>query len=137
MPDLKYDVLGIGNAIVDVIARAEDDFLVKQGMHKGGMALIDEPRAQAIYQAMGKAVEKSGGSAANTIVGVAGFGARAAFVGKVKNDKLGQAFANDIRKAGGAFATPPATDGPSTAGCYVRVTRVGVRNLQTFLGSAP
>ena len=74
MPDLKYDVLGIGNAIVDVIARAEDDFLVKQGMHKGGMALIDEPRAQAIYQAMGKAVEKSGGSAANTIVGVANLG---------------------------------------------------------------
>ena len=77
MPDLKYDVLGIGNAIVDVIARTEDDFLVKQGMYKGGMALIDEPRAQAIYSAMGKAVEKSGGSAANTIVGVAGFGARA------------------------------------------------------------
>ena len=83
------------------------------------MALIDEPRAQAIYQAMGKAVEKSGGSAANTIVGVAGFGARAAFVGKVKDDKLGQAFASDIRKAGVAFDTPPAKDGPSTACCYV------------------
>ena len=82
MPDLKYDVLGIGNAIVDVIARAEDDFLVAQKMHKGGMALIDEPRAQSIYQAMGPAVEKSGGSAANTIVGVAGFGGRAAFVGR-------------------------------------------------------
>src|SRR5665213_3291007 len=88
MPDLKYDVLGIGNAIVDVIARTEDDFLVKQGMHKGGMALIEEPRAQSIYAAMGKAVEKSGGSAANTIVGVAGFGARAAFVGKVKDLSL-------------------------------------------------
>ena len=90
MPDLKYDVLGIGNAIVDVIARAEDDFLVAQNMHKGGMALIDEARAQAIYEAMGPAVESSGGSAANTIVGVAGFGARAAFVGKVKDDELGQ-----------------------------------------------
>ena len=112
MPDLKYDVLGIGNAIVDVIARAEDDFLVAQGMHKGGMALIDEPRAQSIYAAMGQAVEKSGGSAANTIVGVAGFGARAAFVGKVKDDKLGQAFAHDIRKAGVAFDTKPAQDGP-------------------------
>ena len=112
MPDLKYDVLGIGNAIVDVIARTEDDFLVQQKMHKGGMALIDEPRAQSIYQAMGQAVEKSGGSAANTIVGVAGFGARAAFVGKVKDDKLGQAFASDIRKAGVAFDTPPAKDGP-------------------------
>ena len=80
----QYDVLGIGNAIVDVIARAEDDFLVAQGMHKGTMALIDEERAQAIYAAMGAAVESSGGSAANTIVGVASFGARAAFVGKVR-----------------------------------------------------
>ena len=112
MPDLKFDVLGIGNAIVDVIARTEDDFLVKQGMHKGGMALIDEPRAQAIYAAMGPAVEKSGGSAANTIVGVAGFGARAAFVGKVKDDKLGQAFAHDIRAAGVAFDTQPAEGRP-------------------------
>src|SRR3954470_9813219 len=136
MPDLKYDVLGIGNAIVDVIARAEDDFLVKQGMHKGGMALIDEPRAQAIYQAMGKAVEKSGGSAANTIVGVAGFGARAAFIGKVKNDKLGQAFATDIRKAGVAFDTRAAADGPATACCYVLVTPDGERTMNTFLGAA-
>src|SRR5438045_9618943 len=100
MPDLKYDVLGIGNAIVDVIARAEDDFLVKQGMHKGGMALIDEPRAQAIYQAMGKAVEKSGGSAANTIVGVAGLGARGALVGKGRKAKLGRAVPGDRRKQG-------------------------------------
>ena len=119
MPDLKFDVLGIGNAIVDVIARAEDDFLVRQNMHKGGMALIDEARAEAIYDAMGPAVEISGGSAANTIVGVAGFGARAAFVGKVKDDELGRAFAHDIRAAGVAFDTPPAADGPSTARCYV------------------
>jgi adenosine kinase len=136
MPDLKYDVLGIGNAIVDVIARAEDDFLVKQGMHKGGMALIDEPRAQSIYAAMGKAVEKSGGSAANTIVGVAGFGARAAFVGKVKHDKLGEAFAKDIRAAGVAFDTPAAKDGPSTACCYVMVTPDGERTMNTYLGAA-
>ena len=136
MPDLKYDVLGIGNAIVDVIARTEDDFLVQQNMHKGGMALIDEPRAQAIYAAMGKAVENSGGSAANTIVGVAGFGARAAFVGKVKDDKLGQAFAHDIRAAGVAFDTPPAKDGPSTACCYVMVTPDGERTMNTYLGAA-
>jgi sugar/nucleoside kinase (ribokinase family) len=136
MPDLKYDVLGIGNAIVDVIARTEDDFLVQQKMHKGGMALIDEPRAQSIYQAMGPAVEKSGGSAANTIVGVAGFGGRAAFVGKVKDDKLGQAFASDIRKAGVAFDTPPAKDGPATACCYVMVTPDGERTMNTFLGAA-
>src|ERR1700682_5613617 len=95
----RYDVLGIGNAIVDVIARAEDDFLVAHGMHKGIMALIDEKRAQKIYKAMGAAAESSGGSAANTIVGVASFGGRAAFVGKVKNDELGQAFSHDIRAA--------------------------------------
>jgi sugar/nucleoside kinase (ribokinase family) len=136
MPDLRYDVLGIGNAIVDVIARTEDDFLVKHNMNKGGMALIDEPRAQAIYGAMGQAVEKSGGSAANTIVGVAGFGARAAFVGKVKDDKLGQAFASDIRKAGVTFDTPPAKDGPSTACCYVMVTPDGERTMNTYLGAA-
>jgi len=136
MPDLKFDVLGIGNAIVDVIARTEDDFLVQQKMHKGGMALIDEPRAQSIYAAMGKAVEKSGGSAANTIVGVAGFGARAAFVGKVKDDKLGQSFASDIRKAGVTFDTKPAKDGPSTACCYVMVTPDGERTMNTWLGAA-
>jgi sugar/nucleoside kinase (ribokinase family) len=136
MPDLKYDVLGIGNAIVDVIARAEDDFLVQQKMHKGGMALIDEARAEAIYDAMGPAVEISGGSAANTIVGVAGFGGRAAFVGKVKDDELGRAFAHDIRAAGVTFDTPPAADGPSTARCYVMVTPDGERTMNTFLGAA-
>jgi adenosine kinase len=136
MPDLKYDVLGIGNAIVDVLARAEDDFLVKQGMHKGGMALIDEARAEAIYDAMGPAVEISGGSAANTIVGVAGFGARAAFIGKVKDDELGRAFAHDIRAAGVAFDTPPAADGPLTGRCYVIVTPDGERTMNTFLGAA-
>jgi sugar/nucleoside kinase (ribokinase family) len=136
MPDLKFDVLGIGNAIVDVIARAEDDFLVQQKMHKGGMALIDEARAQSIYGAMGKAVEISGGSAANTIVGVAGFGARAAFVGKVKDDELGRAFARDIRAAGVTFDTKPAADGPSTARCYVMVTPDGERTMNTFLGAA-
>ena len=136
MPNLKFDVLGIGNAIVDVLARAEDDFLVRQKMHKGGMALIDEARAEAIYDAMGPAVEISGGSAANTIVGVAGFGARAAFVGKVKDDELGRTFAHDIRSAGVVFDTPPAADGPSTARCYVMVTPDGERTMNTFLGAA-
>src|SRR5689334_8064645 len=136
MPDLRYDVLGIGNAIVDVIARADDDFLVRQKMQKGGMALIDEDRAGAIYDAMGPAVEASGGSAANTIVGCAGFGARAAFVGKVKDDDLGRVFAHDIRAAGVAFDTPPAADGPSTGRCYVLVTPDGERTLNTYLGAA-
>ena len=132
----RYDVLGIGNAIVDIIARAEDDFLVAQGMHKGTMALIDEARAQAIYAAMGPAVESSGGSAANTIVGVASFGARAAFVGKVKDDELGRAFAHDIRAAKVAFDTRPASSGPSTARCYIMVTPDGERTMNTFLGAA-
>src|SRR6478672_9666013 len=131
-----YDVLGIGNAIVDVIARTEDDFLVKHGMNKGAMALIDEARAEAIYDSMGPAIEISGGSAANTIAGVASFGARAAFVGKVKDDQLGKAFAHDIRAAGVAFTTPAATDGPSTARCYVLVTPDGERTMNTYLGAA-
>ena len=135
-PPHRYDVIGIGNAIVDVIARAEDDFLVAHGMHKGTMALIDEPRAEKIYQAMGPAVESSGGSAANTIVGVASFGCQAAFVGKVKDDVLGRAFAHDIRAARVAFDTPPADDGPSTARCYIMVTPDGERTMNTYLGAA-
>src|SRR6476469_4308212 len=131
-----YDVLGIGNAIVDVIARTEDDFLAKHGMNKGAMTLIDEPRAEAIYASMGPAIEISGGSAANTIAGVASFGARAAFVGKVKNDTLGKAFAHDIRATGVSFTTPPAADGPSTARCYVLVTPDGERTMNTYLGAA-
>lgn len=132
----RYDVLGIGNAIVDVIARAEDDFLVAQGMHKGTMALIDEARARTIYAAMGPAVESSGGSAANTIVGVASFGAKAAFVGKVKNDELGRTFTHDIRAANVAFDTSPANGGPSTARCYIMVTPDGERTMNTYLGAA-
>jgi sugar/nucleoside kinase (ribokinase family) len=132
----RYDVLGIGNAIVDVIARAEDDFLAAQGMHKGGMALIDEARAAKIYDAMGPASESSGGSAANTIVGVASFGGRAAFVGKVKDDVLGKAFAHDIRAARVTFDTKAATEGPSTARCYIMVTPDGERTMNTYLGAA-
>lgn len=136
MASARYDVLGIGNAIVDVIARTEEDFLLKQGMNKGTMALIDAPRAEAIYDAMGPAIESSGGSAANTIVGVAGFGARAAFIGKIKEDGLGRAFAHDIRAAGVAFTTPPAADGAPTARCYILVTPDGERTMNTYLGAA-
>jgi sugar/nucleoside kinase (ribokinase family) len=132
----SFDVLGIGNAIVDVISRAEDDFLIRHGMHKGAMMLIDEARAEAIYDAMGPAIEISGGSAANTIVGIANLGARTAFVGKIKDDHLGRAFAHDIRAAGAAFATPPATAGPSTGRCYVLVTPDGERTMNTYLGAA-
>jgi sugar/nucleoside kinase (ribokinase family) len=136
MTTARYDVLGIGNAIVDVLARAEDDFLVRHGMRKGAMTLIDEARATGIYDAMGPAVEISGGSAANTIVGCASLGGRAAFVGKVKDDELGRVFAHDIRAAGVAFDTPPASDGPSTARCYVLVTADGERTMNTYLGAA-
>src|SRR5690349_4875122 len=136
MATTRFDVLGIGNAIVDVIARTEDNFLIKQKMHKGSMQLIDEGRAQAIYVAMGPAVEHSGGSAANTTVGVASLGARAAFVGKVKDDELGRTFTHDIRAAGVAFETPPASEGPSTARCYILVTPDGERTMNTYLGAA-
>jgi sugar/nucleoside kinase (ribokinase family) len=136
MPQPTVDVLGIGNAIVDVLARAEDEFLAAQKMQKGGMSLIDEARAGSLYDAMGPAVEISGGSAANTIVGVAGFGASAAFIGKVKDDELGRTFAHDIRASGVSFTTPPAADGPSTARCYVLVTPDGERTMNTYLGAA-
>jgi adenosine kinase len=136
MVGVRYDVLGIGNAIVDVIARTEDDFLIQQNMRKGTMQLVDEPQAARIYDAMGPAVEVSGGSAANTIVGAAGLGARTAFIGKVKDDELGRVFAHDIRAAGVSFATPPASAGPSTARCYVLVTPDGERTMNTYLGAA-
>jgi len=136
MTSARYDVLGIGNAIVDVLARADEEFLIRQDMRKGAMTLIDEERAARVYEAMGPAVEISGGSAANTIVGCASFGARAAFVGKVKDDELGRVFAHDIRAAGVAFDTPPASEGPSTGRCYVLVTPDGERTLNTYLGAA-
>jgi adenosine kinase len=136
MAATRYDVLGIGNAIVDVLARTEDDFLVQQNMPKGSMSLIDEGRAKSIYDAMGPTTKASGGSAANTIAGVASFGGRAAFVGKVKDDELGKAFTHDIRAIGVAYNTPPAKDGPATASCYIFVTPDGERTMNTFLGAA-
>jgi len=136
MAATRFDVLGIGNAIVDVIARMQDDFLLAHRMRKGAMALIDEGGAARLYEAMGPALEISGGSAANTTVGVASLGARAAFVGKVRDDTLGRVFAHDIRAAGVSFTTPPAADGPSTGRCYVLVTPDGERTMNTFLGAA-
>jgi sugar/nucleoside kinase (ribokinase family) len=136
MTATRFDVLGIGNAVVDVIARTEDDFLIRQKMHKGTMQLIDAAQAARIYDAMGPAVEVSGGSAANTIVGAASLGARTAFIGKVRDDELGRVFAHDIRAAGVSFATPPASGGPSTARCYVLVTPDGERTMNTYLGAA-
>lgn len=136
MTAATYDVLGIGNAIVDILAKAGDDFLVAQGMAKGSMALIDEARAAAIYQAMGPATEISGGSAANTIAGLADLGARAAFVGKVRDDQLGKVFGHDISAAGVAFETKPASSGPATACSYILVSPDGERTMNTYLGAA-
>src|SRR3954470_24123621 len=123
MAETKYDVLGIGNAIFDVLVQADEGFLKRHGMTKGGMALIDEARAASIYADMGPAVEMSGGSAANTIVGLASLGARAAFIGKVKDDQIGRLYSHDIKAANVAFATAAASDGPATGCSYILVTR--------------
>src|SRR5690349_251114 len=136
MADAKYDVLGIGNAIFDVLVQTDEAFLVAHGMSKGGMALIDEARATAIYRDMGPATEMSGGSAANTIVGLANFGARTAYIGKVKDDQIGRLYVHDIRSAGVAFETSPATDGPATGCSYILVTPDGERTMNTYLGAA-
>src|SRR6266700_957418 len=116
MTDTKYDVLGIGNAIFDVLVKTDEGFLSRHGMTKGGMALIDEARAVAIYRDMGPATEMSGGSAANTIVGLANLGARAPYVGKDQDDQIRRLYTHDVRAAGVAFETRPAADGPAT-GC--------------------
>ncbi|MDP1582727.1 MAG: adenosine kinase [Bradyrhizobium sp.] len=136
MTTAKYDVLGIGNAIFDVLVQTDEGFLARHGMTKGGMALIDEARALAIYNDMGPATEMSGGSAANTIVGIANLGARAAYVGKVRDDQIGRLYTHDIRAAGVAFETKPASGGPATGCSYILVTPDGERTMNTWLGAA-
>ncbi|HTG08520.1 MAG TPA: adenosine kinase [Bradyrhizobium sp.] len=136
MTSAKYDVLGIGNAIFDILVQTDESFLSRHGMTKGGMALIDEARALSIYQDMGPAIEMSGGSAANTIVGVANLGARAAYVGKVRDDQIGRLYTHDIRAAQVAFETKPASDGPATGCSYILVTPDGERTMNTYLGAA-
>jgi sugar/nucleoside kinase (ribokinase family) len=136
MTSAKYDVLGIGNAIFDVLVQTDDGFLSSHGMTKGGMALIDEARAASIYRDMGPATEMSGGSAANTIVGIANLGARAAYVGKIKDDQIGGLYTHDIRAAGVAFETAPASGGPATGCSYILVTPDGERTMNTYLGAA-
>jgi sugar/nucleoside kinase (ribokinase family) len=136
MADVKYDVLGIGNALFDVLVKTDEAFLAKHGMTKGSMSLIDEARAAAIYKDMGPATEVSGGSAANTIVGIGSLGARAAYVGKVKDDQIGKLYVHDIRSAGVAFNTPAAKDGAATGCSYILVTGDGERTMNTYLGAA-
>lgn len=127
-------VLGIGNAIVDVIAAADDDFIAGRGLVKGSMRLIDTEESQALYDAMGPGVEGSGGSAANTMAGVASLGGSCTFVGKVAEDDLGRVFTHDLRAAGVQFDTPPATDGLPTARSLILVSPDGQRTMSTYLG---
>ena len=133
---IRYDVLGIGNAIVDVLDRVDEAFLDDNDIIKGAMQLIDEDRARSLYSRMGPAQEVSGGSCANSVAGIASFGGRAAFIGRVRDDQLGRVFQHDIRAAGVAFTTPPATYGPETARCFVLITDDGERSMNTYLGAS-
>jgi sugar/nucleoside kinase (ribokinase family) len=132
----EIEVLGLGNSLVDLLAYADDDYLTAQDMLKGAMNLIDEDRAEALYAARVDPRVISGGSAANTIVGVASYGVPAAYIGKVKKDGLGKTFIDDIRSTGVAFSTPPAEHGPATGRCFVYVTPDGERTMNTYLGAS-
>jgi sugar/nucleoside kinase (ribokinase family) len=131
-----YDVAAIGNAIVDVIAPASDDFLVDEGLIKGSMALVDIDVAASLYSRMAAAVEVSGGSAGNTVAGVASLGGRAAHIGKVANDALGEVFAHDLEAIGARFAGGRLSEGPGTGRCLINVTPDGQRTMSTYLGAA-
>ena len=133
-----HDVVGIGNAIVDIIGRCDDAFLAKHGRTKGSMQLVDSPVISQLYDAMGPAVEISGGSVANTMAGIASFGGRAGFIGKTAQDQFGAVFAHDIRSVGVTFKTTPAAQGSDPTGCcLILVTPDGQRTMNTFLGVSP
>ena len=136
MPDRRLDVLAIGNAIVDVIADADDDFLAEWGMHKGAMRLVDEAEATRLYDAMGPGREASGGSAANTVAGMASLGFKTGFIGQLADDQLGAIFTHDIRSLGVEFETAPSSDVGATARCLILVTPDAQRTMNTFLGAA-
>jgi sugar/nucleoside kinase (ribokinase family) len=131
----SYDVVGIGNAIVDVLAKADESLLKSLGLAKGTMALIDAAQAEALYAKMGEGVEASGGSAANTIAGIASLGGQGAYIGKLRDDELGEIFAHDLKALGVAFETPPLKSGPPTARCLILVTPDAQRTMNTFLGA--
>lgn len=136
MPEPEHDVIGIGNAIVDVIARHDDSFLSANGLMKGSMQLVDEEGALSLYDKLGPAMEISGGSAANTIAGITSLGGAARYVGKVADDQLGAVFSHDIRAAGVSYTTQALSGGPQTARCMVVVTPDGQRTMSTFLGAS-
>lgn len=133
-PTTQVDVVGVGNAIVDVITQATDDFVVAQGLTKNSMTLIDEARAHELYSKMGPGIEASGGSAANTVAGVASFGGSASFIGKVADDQLGQVFGHDMRAVGVEYSVPSTATTPSTARCLILVTPDAQRTMNTYLG---
>jgi sugar/nucleoside kinase (ribokinase family) len=135
MTPASLDVVGIGNAIVDVIAHADEAFLAGEALVKGTMTLIDAPRAEALYRMMGPAVEISGGSVGNTMAGLASLGGTGAYIGKVRDDFLGQVYRHDITATGISFETPAATNGPGTARCLILVTPDGQRTMSTYLGA--
>src|SRR5271156_925617 len=135
MAQASIDVVGIGNAIVDVIARADEAFLEKEALVKGTMALIDAERADALYRMMGPGIEASGGSAGNTMAGIASLGGNGAYIGKVRDDLLGEVFRHDLTAQGVRFETPAAADGPGTARCLIFVTADGQRTMGTYLGA--
>jgi sugar/nucleoside kinase (ribokinase family) len=130
------DVVGIGNALVDVLTHESDEFVEAHGLVRGAMTLIDTERAEVLYAAMGAGIEVSGGSAANTISGIASFGGRAAYIGRVFDDQLGAVFAHDMRASGVVFRSAPATDGPPTGRCLIVVTPDAQRTMNTYLGSS-
>ncbi|MEM8799743.1 MAG: adenosine kinase [Pseudomonadota bacterium] len=134
--ETRFDVLALGNAIVDVIATCDDAFLETHGMAKGAMTLVDTDQAEVIYAAMPPGRESSGGSAANTVAAIAELGARTAFVGRVADDQLGEVFAHDIGALGISYKTPPATSGAPTARCLILVTPDAQRTMNTFLGAS-
>jgi sugar/nucleoside kinase (ribokinase family) len=135
MSSATLDVVGIGNAIVDVIAHADERFLAEQDLTKGAMTLIDAARARALYAKMGPAIESSGGSAANTMAGIASLRGAGGYIGKVRNDVLGQVFRHDLTTTGVFFPTPSAASGPETARCLILVTQDGQRTMATYLGA--
>jgi sugar/nucleoside kinase (ribokinase family) len=135
MPDL-YDVAAIGNAIVDVIAPCDDAFLTENGLTKGAMMLVDPAASARLYSRMAQAVEASGGSAANTIAGLASFGGKGAFMGKVADDQLGRVFAHDMRAIGARFENAPLVGGPATAVSMINVTPDAQRTMCTYLGAS-
>ena len=131
----NFDILGIGNAIVDILSFTNDEFLAENGFAKGGMSLVDEVQASELYTKLGQTTECSGGSAANTLAGLASLGAKTAFIGKVKNDQLGAIFTHDMHAAGVYFASKPSAEGAATAHCMICVTPDAQRTMVTYLGA--